>query len=285
MTTTTKRIPTLLIVGVFSLAGCFDDATKNIKDASKHVEAASKNLQDGAKELAKVDPLALNHLLSTNDALRQQLIETKVRLQGLSTGSGVVVLRDRKVRVHIVQHTGSHRITGWIDNEKNWFWRDKRFDDKEAILQIDYAKVIEDYRNELISQIPELPVKIDKGHLADQMLGQKRPEIANKYRIATEASFKQFLKTSAVIPAPDTTYIDLQSQFLQPGDHFIHIQITPVAGDQNKRWSVQGELVSIAPGGEVERIKQFDIDSDSQPGCPMGKPLSPIAAFITVRQD
>lgn len=256
--------------------GCVN--TKDIAKTGKSLEVTASKLAQGMDQF---DIGGIKELVRTNTALREQLFALKTRLESLPAGDTVVVLQNRKIQFQIAHYTGSLRIQGSIDSQTNWFWT-KRLHDTNVVLNINYRNVLVDGLDDNARRAGIHPLHRPRNaNLGNLMVNA---ELTTKiYEKAVNNTFNEFLQSSPLIPAPDERHMDLQSSFLTPGDHTVLISIIPLASDRNKRWSLRGRIVSIAPDGYVEKIKEFDVDSDLYPNQKLGIEIPQVRAFLRIK--
>lgn len=255
------------------------DITKFGDQLNEVADEFNRSLTKIENAADKVDPVAVKKLLKSNDELRKKLIEMTRKIDGYTEGTGKIVLKDRKLQIQILEYRGEFRINSWVDEPKNWHWNNVRFGDKNTKLSIDFKQIW--------SNLYEgLRRKGGHGTLSDDQAWERMrydgglDEVFRRYQATLEQRFDEYLK-STTIPNHDK-FADLHSQLEKAGPHIIGIEVTPIANDNYGKWAIKGAIVSITPGRDVEKIKEFDLDSDLIPGHEMGKPLEVIKALITV---
>lgn len=271
-----------ITVAILLLAGCKSLPTVKVDLEAPDLPKAADAFRQG---LEGMDPIGFQKILKENEELRNTIASIQLKLSGVTAGSPVIVLSGRKLRIEVTQYTGDFLISGWVDTRANWFWQDRRFDRKDITLPINYEKVAEDLLQELKPQ-GKFPSYFQSAvtSAAEVTLGKRRDLIADRYRQATTAAFAEFLRSSALVPGPDERFIDLRSSLLTVGNHTVTVEIRPIAGDSSARWALRGHVVSVAPNGDLEKIKEFDVDSNNPryAGHSLGAPLDLVNAMIVV---
>jgi hypothetical protein len=271
-----------VLVAVFAITvgatGC-----PTAKVETPDLPPATKNLQQGAEALAKglaaIDPIALNKLLEENAALRDQLSTVRSSLTSAGLGTAVVTLKNRRIVLRIPHHTGTHTVSAWIDDRKNWVWQNRRFLHQEYQLPLDDdAYFLESFRNSVKSNALGISNIISP----DSWNAQVKGTIWAHTTYAVKPAFSRFLREAPVSPGPDTEGVEIQEQFLTKGTHTIVVSVTPEKADQSDRWSLRGQLLVLP---ELSLLKEFDLISDKSPSHPLGQPLPPVELLVSVAAE
>jgi hypothetical protein len=263
----------LVLVSVCGLilTGCFEEETKDINNAAKHIENAASELSEG---LNSIDPIGLKKLLDENSKLRETLSYTNKLLTNYANDSASIVLKGQQLKFEIVHYSGSFRIDLWIDDPKNWIWKNRRINDLTQTLSLQTG-------HELVSSsLKNIPLNTKiKGFDGNTLIA-----MIDNYRGAVQVEFKKFLKNAYPLPVPDQRFVDLNQNFITLGTHNLYISITPLTESGQGRWSFRGRLLAELPNGKELILKEFDVDDNKFKGHLLNKPLPDIVVYLAVKK-
>ncbi len=246
--------------------------------STENITTAAKNLKEG---LEGFDAVGLKRLLDENLELRDQLFDISRSLTSASSGAPHVVLKDRSLRIELVDSRGAFVLSGWVDDTKNWFWLDRLVPDTNPgdgfdALEI-AGRITELSRKNLVHRgfriFPESPESLDRK--LDAQKDEIGAIVADSVRAYVEAA------ASGSGRSADRLFIDLKPNLLTLGGHVITVRADSLHGAP---FTARFRIVSIARDGSEERIKEFDLagggmsagegggDSGDGTGSPGGEP-------------
>ena len=210
-------------------------------------------------KLGELDPIALNKLLKDNDQLRQtsQLLQDKLReVDGVGS---VYVGPNSEVYLDITAYTGSLRVTGWVDDERN--------------------KFIEN----IVLEAGEKPFTLSKKWSDISSWYSTSPWQEKDTILAgiAQQSFDAYMASPFTLPSPDSSNYSVDRRFLVSGEHSIKLQITPEALDRNGEWIIEYRLY-VKTHEKEYTVTRGRMDSKTSTFA-LSKPLPPReVAFATV---
>ncbi len=218
--------------------------------------------------------MALKKLLDENDSLRNSLEEVQNKMRLLPPTQGVIPLRSRNIELRVVDYTGYHIINAWINDPKNFCWRNipLALRNRDLGFSLDsvfkaHAEAADGWERILFAS-PEFEIK--RGavvRIADQ---------------AVKEHFERYLKEKAALSAPEFVRAQLNAQLGTGPLHYIDFVPTPRVADSSGKWSIRVQLVLHLEGKE-ETLKEFSYSSDLYPNHPLGKALPKTRMYVMVK--
>jgi hypothetical protein len=199
------------------VSGCID--LSPVEKATKNIENASKNLKDGMTDLGHIDPIALNKLLKDNDELRatSQLLQDKIRaVDGVGS---VYVGPNSEVYLSITAYTGTLRVNGWVDDERNKFM------------------------DNIVLEGGEKPFVLNKKWSDISRYDNTTWQQKDDFLAGTaQQSFDAYMTSPFTLPSPDSSLYSVDRRFLASGEHSIKLQLIPEVLDRNGEWIIEYRL-------------------------------------------
>ncbi len=285
-----RNLGRTIVLGLFTLSGC--GIGTGVAKAGQSVESLGKSVERSSAELAKglrgLDPVALNKLLNENAELRKQLLEVRNRIDGRSLGTGNIVLKDNRLLIQVTDYRGTFRIDGWVDEPDTWFWQNRTLAERNPELPFNFGgvsnRLFQKWRDAALSVAPPTVNRAQFAESAVWATLRANPEqlYTHLTRHANTVA-TNYLRASKAVELAGAPSVDLQSQIGDSGTHVIGVRITPIALDVTGKWGLRGQLLSIAPSGATQVLKEFDVSSDQTPGATLNAPLGDILMKVTVQ--
>lgn len=266
-------------------------AARDIKDSTKNLEngivKGTENLIQAMDKLDKIDPAGLKQLMNEREDLRVKLFAVQEKIRGAGNSEGVVLTSDRLVRIRITGYSGGFKVNGYCDTLKNQFWYDKILNNRDIGLQVDYSSVYNNFAFvKQVRDFQKIPIARNMEGKVSDIVNKIEGHVVTDLKQSVDAAFASYLRSADSSPTSAITFIDLNSSFLNPGEHKIVLSVTPISQNWLGRWSLEGDLVSVKPDGEIaEVIKSFTFSDNERRLGPLGVPLPDFNTFIVVQLD
>jgi hypothetical protein len=252
---------------------------------TKGIEDAAVGLSHSLDSLAKVDPVGLNRLIKSNDSLRTALTKIELSLNSALAGTAQIVLKNSRLRVRASNWRGQLVMNAWIDDTSNWFMRNTRLNDRSLQLAIPVeCAETDDARNHRLAQLVQQAGTTGGLAAQVQLIAQQKDFLAN-CAVAAQHAFSVVMAASPGPGIADSPMQEIQSQFLQTGQHQIWVSITPVKPEVGGPWEVSFVLEQVAPDGSISPLKTATLSSliPEYADAKLNKPILPIAARVAVQ--
>jgi hypothetical protein len=268
-----------LALGMISYSGSCGIKTPDIATASSNVKDASQKLSEGMKELSKIDPAGLKHLMEQNDQLRNVAETLRGELNSVESPGNIGVGPHSRAFLEITGYKGRLRVDAWLDSEANKFINNRVLVENEVALPLDATIATTMLNGTMDWCVKKAPLVANTCFLK-YAYPNKAPQIDGEYKKAADTALAQFLTKPFVIPSTDMALHDFGQRFGQSGEHSLFFRITPEKEDAQGNWEFEYKAYVDEPNHDKEQFLVGRIDSQTSKNYKLGQPLAPILANV-----
>jgi hypothetical protein len=299
----------LLLIGSVlsgSVLGC--GADKAVHEASEAAKVSSQNTKDAAtaakeglesisRGLAEFDATGVKELLRSNEGLRAQLISLQKQMDAVAAAGGIVLSDNRRVSFVITGYSGALRVSGWVDDEENFFMKDVVLEKSTPTLMSPRNYCGSAIASAGTKTWQDVTGKPMDGHLwgvSDQGAnnqGHKRETSLaatarfaraapaawtqgdSEWEAAVETAFAAYLRDPLTVPgtalARAPKAVDRKLKFRE-GQHVVRLLVTPLALNDGGHWMLEYKLTAEVEGRE-EQLAVGRVDDVTSKNATIGQ--------------